>query len=196
VFRFCLLAVAVTGCAAEKPPERRGAPVSSLDAIGAKIVRKKEGTSIDIRNAPGFTDATVDLVLKQPDVVDLTMQNVNVTDAGVAKLKSLNKLGRLILNRSRATGASIAALSEMPLKETLWTLGLTDLPVTDADLAAAPRLTRLSRIGLAGTKVTDEGLQYLMMGRQFRMIDVQRTAVTDAGVEMLKKQFPEANILK
>ena len=190
-----VIAVAVAGCGKEEPPVRRGAPPASLTALGGKVVRKPEGTVIDLRNSPAFTDATVDLVLKETNVIDLTLQNVGLTDAGVAKLKSLNKLGRLILNRSRVTGASLAELAKMPLKDTLWNIGLTDIPVTDADLSNVSQFPRLSRIGLAGTKVTDAGLQHLL-GGQFRMVDVQRTAVTEDGVAMLKKQFPEANILK
>lgn len=178
------------GCSVEDPD-----PVfSSLEATGAKISSRDDGIGVDIRKVPEFTNQSIDLVVKHStDVVDLTMQEMPITDAGIARLAPLKKLGRLILNDTQISGAGLQQLAELPLKDSLWNIGLKNTDITDADLAILPKLPNLVRIDLTGTQVTDQGLESLPE-RDWNMINVTDTAVTESGVSQLKERFPGVDL--
>ena len=98
---------------ADKPPAQTAAadPVAALKKLGAKIERNEQG-----------------------EVVEVSLMNRKLTDAGLAHLKGLNNLTGLLL---------------------------ADTKVTDAGLAHLKGLTKLKRLGLWDTKVTDAGKKKL-----------------------------------
>ena len=98
---------------ADKPPAQTAAadPVAALKKLGAKIERNEQG-----------------------EVVEVSLMNRKLTDAGLAHLKGLNNLTGLLLAGTK---------------------------VTDAGLAHLKRMTKLKRLGLWDTKVTDAGKKKL-----------------------------------
>lgn len=68
---------------------------------------------------------------------------------------------------------------------TLEDLFLTDLPITDADLAYLAPLSKLRTLMLKGTKVGDKGVATLSPLKQLRSLNLQGTAVTGSGLAKL-----------
>lgn len=91
----------VVGCFSADP---NATTISQLESMGAKIHAESGIYTVDIRNAPEFTDAELDTLAKRSNVVELTLQKVPITDAGLSKLKPLVRINRLILNESDVTG--------------------------------------------------------------------------------------------
>jgi hypothetical protein len=170
-------------------------PVAALRSLGAKIGRTNEGNIfVDVRGNPAFTDEKVSLITALPNVTDVTLESLPVTDAGLQRLRSLVGLHRLILNDSDVSGNVLQIVSQMPLRRTVSNLGLRGLPVGDDDLAPVGRLDSLYKIDLSGTKVTDAGLKHLV-GTRLRVLDVRKTGVTPAGAAELQAAMPEIQIL-
>jgi hypothetical protein len=167
---------------------------SDLLKLGAKITTREGGIIVDIRNSPNFNDESVDLLLVDgKDVLDLTLENVRLTDIGIAKFGPLENVGRLILNGTSITGKSLSQLSHLPMKDRLWSVGLKNTAMKDDDLNALADLPHLVRIDLTGTKVTDAVIRHLE-GRNWRMINLKGTAVTPETVQRLREMYPKADV--
>lgn len=186
---YLCLAATCLGCS------EPGGRTLNLQDYGAKITARDNGVAIDIRNAPDFDDDAIELLKPHAkDLVDLTMQKVQITDSGILKLEPFTEVGRLILNDTPVTGKALAHLSQLPLKDNLWNVGLKNTAITDNDLKLLADLPNLTRIDLTGTEISDEGLANLA-GKNWRMINVKETAVTDSGVQKLKEMFPMTDVV-
>ncbi len=84
--------------------------------------------------------------------------NPAVTDADLARLRSLPQLKRLYLSGSQITDADLAALSSL---SQLRDLALTDTAITDAGLEYLKGLHALKELSLKHTRVTEQGIQRL-----------------------------------
>jgi hypothetical protein len=107
---------------------------------------------------------------------------VNVTDAGLGRLKVLNQLEELSLFGVPITDAGVKRLANC---EQLRVLILRDTKVTDAGLAYLKDL-KLRELSLAETGVTDAGLKHLGAQKELQALDLKETHITDAGLEHLK----------
>ena len=175
-------------------PDRRVDPLVELRSLGARISRTPSGAIVvDIRSTPVFTDEKVRLIAELPNVADVTLESVPVTDAGLEGLRPLTNLQRLILNDSDVGGRVLERLTELPLRRTVTSLGLRGLPIDDSDLAFLYRFSQLYKIDLSGTKVTDEGLKHFV-GTRVRMIDAEKTRVSPEGAARLREAMPEVEI--
>lgn len=183
----CSIGALVSGCSL---PED-----SRLEQVGAVIDKSGEGTRIDLRNSKDFTDG--DLTLLSPygeTLADLTLQNVKITDDGMASLAPLSKLKRLILNDTPITGAGLAKLAELPLRKSLYSIGLKNLPINDADLKKLGEFPLLIRLDLTGTSITDASLE-LIPKRKWEMINLSSTKVTPSVAAEFRERFAGAQII-
>ena len=76
----------------------------------------------------------------------------------------------------------------------LSTLGLAEIPLTDAGMRYLKTLTELETLTLTGTKITDEGLAELLKLKKLRHLDVRGTPVTGTGVTVLRRFLPALEI--
>lgn len=153
-----------------------------------------------------------DLVFVDPRAKSLCLAHTQVTDAGLAKLRGVERLNwldlsftetgdagcsrfadaarlnQLSLEKTRVTAASIGVIAGLRLLEEL---DLSQTAVTDEDLAGLGRLAKLKTLWLTGTAVTDRGLAALESLRSLETLEVSGTAVTPEGLANLKRRLPK-----
>ena len=92
----------------------------------------------------------------------LNLGGTDVTDAGLAHLRGLEKLSSLDLRVTVVTDAGLARLASL---KGLESLNLSATKVSDAGLAHLKGLATLHSLNLNGTGVTDAGLVHLTRPR-------------------------------
>jgi hypothetical protein len=146
------------------------------------------------------------------NVYHLNLYGSRMTDAGVRHLAKLGNVTELIVNETKIQGRELRHLSSLsgihtielggcPLDnpdlkslEPLFSgaapgeiLGLSDTPITDADLAKISGFTSLTFLALGDTRVSDDGLPHLYPLKKLTGIDLRGTGVTSAGVKKLEQ---------
>ena len=114
------------------------------------------------------------------DVVEVTLDNTQVTDVELRHLKGLTQLEDLYLANTHVTIKGVGELQQ------LQGLSLAGTKVTDAGLEHLEGLTQLRKLCLDDTKITDAGLEYLTRLTQLDELSVVNTQVTDVGLVHLK----------
>ncbi|MHB0958021.1 MAG: leucine-rich repeat domain-containing protein [Pirellulaceae bacterium] len=153
-----------------------------------------------------------DLVYVDPRVQNLCLGHTHVTDAGLTRLRGVERLLWLDLSFTATGDAGVARfagarqLSQLNLEGTRITaagldtvgefrqleeLDLSQTAVEDDDLAKLVRLTRLKVLWLTGTPISDAGLAFLGSLRHLEQLDVTGTAVSQAGIQNLKRRLPK-----
>jgi len=161
--------------------------VERLKSVGARVTSRESNYTIDVRNSAHFTDEHIRLVVQCPNVVDLTMEHVEISDEGLKWLRSLTQLTRLILNENSITGTGIEELADSPISETLVSLGLRRTSISDKDVHFLLQFSRLDRLDLSETAITDESLETLKK-LPCRVLRLTRTQISAAAVNELKSQ--------
>ena len=167
----------------------------AIEATGAKISPKANGYGIDVRRNPFFRDKEMDLIVQCPQVVDLTMEGVSITDKGLEKLRALDQLNRLILNDCSISSNGLQMLAEMPLRETLLSIGLRGTKIKDDDLTWLKSFPKLERLDVSKTAVTDDSLLPLQ-ALPLKVVNVAETKITAAGLEPFQKKNPKLIVNK
>jgi hypothetical protein len=153
-------------------------------------------------------DATMEQLSHFKSLRRLAIRQVEVSDAGMKYLKPLTNLEVLIVVRSLVKGSTVF---ELPLKklllldlsyqdldhrglqnitrfDSLTELKLSNTLISDDDLKAIGKLSKLERLDLTGNKhVTDRGLEYLKGLKHLTHLDIRRTSVTTQGLRQLKE---------
>ena len=161
-----------------------------LESQGARITERPDGYSIDIRRKPGFGDAQLDVLVECPQVLDLTLEGVAITDRGLEKLRALSQVTRLILNDCAISGEGLKTLAELPLRESIVSIGLRGTKIKEDDLRWLKDFKRLERVDVSQTGVTDTSLTALEM-LPLKMLTVTETPVSAAAAEQLLKKHPQ-----
>ena len=167
----------------------------AIEATGAKISPRANGYGIDVRRNPFFRDKEMDLIVQCPQVVDLTMEGVSITDKGLEKLRALDQLNRLILNDCSISSDGLQMLAEMPLRESLLSIGLRGTKIKDDDLTWLKSFPKLERLDVSKTAVTDDSLLPLQ-ALPLKVVNVAETKITAAGLEPLQKKNPKLIVNK
>jgi len=107
---------------------------------------------------PEVNDLSMVAVGRLTDVTSLIHDAANITDAGLANLKSLTNLQVLSLFSTQITDAGLEHLKGLSNLQTLY---LGHNQITDAGLVHLKGLTNLKDLNLRSTSVTDEGVQKL-----------------------------------
>jgi len=177
-----------------KPPQPLApidpALLKALEALGAKVSSKADGYGIDIRRKPFFADKEIDLIARCPQVVDLTLEGVSITDQGLENLRALEQLQRLILNDCAISPGGLKILAELPLHETVTSIGLRGTKLSGSDLTWLKEFAKLQRIDVSKTAITDASLPPLEL-LPLQVLNVAETKVTAAGLEPLQKKNPK-----
>ena len=116
---------------------------------------------------------------------------INLTDEGIAHLKSLSKLETVILKDVIINDKSLEHLSKMP---NLRSLDLTKSKFTDHGLECLDILPNLKALVLDGTSITDENINQLLKLSKLEGVSLRDTKVTDRGL-MLLTSLPHLKII-
>jgi hypothetical protein len=185
------------------------AVVAALEKIGAKLARNKAGavTAADFSDAqvkafdfaqlaklPGLEvlelwgadvdDATLDKIAPLK-LRELTLENTEITDAGLARLASIPTLRSLNLRRSSyLTDAALTHVAKLPNIEVLELLYNN---FGDAGIEHVAKLPKLRVLDLRGcVLVTDAGLAHLAACKNLQRLKLRNPNVTDAGLKALR----------
>ncbi|HUQ71951.1 MAG TPA: hypothetical protein VM165_20640, partial [Planctomycetaceae bacterium] len=100
---------------------------------------------------------------------------------------------KVYLHSTAVTDADLAALTRLSRLQNLF-LGKTE--ISDAGLEHLSALTELKTLSLNSTRVTDAGLNSLATLKNLKTLNVQETQVTAAGTKRLKQALPELAVAR
>lgn len=163
----------------------------ALDA-GAKIKGATTGVDGDLR--PGSRvvvqldeadDAVLKALAKQPGIGAIEILDATkCKGAGLAALKDLKHLRRLVLNKSGVTNAEAAGLAGC---QELRELVIPESQVTEKGVAELAKLSRLEKLDLSGNKkLGDAAAPHLAKLERLERLYLSQTAFTDKGLDPLK----------
>jgi hypothetical protein len=121
-------------------------------------------------------DADLELCGRLGSLVDLGLDRSQVTDAGLAHLSSLVKLGWLDLSQTQISDAGLQHLAGLT---GLGALKLDGTGVTDAGLVHLQTLGQLKALELRSTQVTGSGMVHLVSLPNLMALNLASTPVTD-----------------
>ncbi len=127
-----------------------------------------------------------------PQLQNVLLGDIPVTDAGLAHLKGLTQLLMLSLNSTQITDGGLEHLKGMTR---LVFLSLVNTHITDAGLKHLQALPQLQALCLNNTQITDAGLVYLRGLQQLKSLNLTGTSVADAGVKKLQQALPNCQIV-
>ena len=108
-------------------------PVAALEKIGASITRDGDGDIVTVScNYTQLTDAGLMHLTEMTRLQNLSLEGTTITDAGLVHLKGLTNLKKLWLEETKVSDAGLVHLKEMTSLEMLWLHGTQ---ITDAGIA-------------------------------------------------------------
>jgi hypothetical protein len=193
--------------------------VALIEELGGVVIRDevadgKPIVGIDLGET-GTNDGHLDaIVAALPKLRALFLPRTQVTNAGMAKVKTMKELVLLDVGDTPVTDAGLKDLPEglealhlggakvgnEGMKEVgrlkkLKRLHLERTQVGDDGLKALKELKDLRGLFLAGCKITDDGLKELAGMESLRQLDLSVAELTDAGVTNIKP-LKELRILR
>ena len=121
--------------------------------------------------------------LSDVKVLELT-SNLQITDAGLVHLRSLDDLETLYLYRTGVRGPGLEHIVKLPR---LASVALGNSPLADEGLAHIGKIKTLTWLRLDGTRITDHGLRHLSGLENLLDLSLSSTDVTDAGLDHLRE---------
>ncbi len=171
------------------------------------LVFEKEGCVVEISaNRAMISDDTLKLIGEFTTLTDLSLEQVSITDKGIAHLAGLQELEWLNLYRSGIGDEglkhlkNLKSLELLPIGETNVTgkglvhlkdmiqlryLGLRGNEVHDKDLAHLAKLTKLTELYLGETKITSAGILHLKEMQKLNSLWLNATKVGDRAIPAL-----------
>ena len=110
---------------------------------------------------------------------------------GHERMKGFDEIRAVSVGGTEFDDTSLARLRH--LNRLVW-LNLDRTPISDAGLANLQSMTRLETLRLNETRVTDAGLAHLKSMTSLLHLDLSGTQVTDVGVGELKQALPRLQI--
>ena len=141
---FCSAILACAACAnSAEPRDDRDAAIKAIEKLGGTV------RLYDTR-------------------IHVSLRDLRITDADLAKLKGLPGITSLELDGT---------------------------PITDAGLAHLKDLTDLVSLSLYNTAVSDDGLEHLTGLKKLNFVLMKQTNVTEDGAKMLRKAIPDCETI-
>ena len=134
--------------------------------------------------AQRMTDEDLEMLVDLPGVEKLTINDVQIGDAGMESVASLAGLQVLRIVKCPITDEGLARLASLNELETLW---LASSEITGTGFADFSGHKNLRKVYLSGSPVTDEGLEYLAAIPGLETIVLDRTKITDKGMQHFTK---------
>lgn len=175
---------------------------AKIEELGGEV-RPYDSTTFGITLGKTKTTDKDLKMFKCFNMVALGLLGTQVTDAGLAHLKSMNRLGELDLCDTGITDAGLVHLKDLPALECvnltrtkvtdqgvkhlatrkkMYMLILNQTNITDAAMADVGKLMNLKTLILAQTKITDDGLAHLKTLKSLNHIRLNGTAISDKSI--------------
>ncbi len=158
----------------------------------AGIEQLKEINHIEILNlelCEELTDDGLALLKTLTNLKTLILAGTGVTDSGLVHLRSLEMLAGLDLDFcEEVTDAGLVHLRALTNLQWLSLKGtrFAPRPITDSGLKHLRELTKLELLDLSGTRITDVGLAQLNGMTRLKVLNMGLTGLTDVGLAQLK----------
>ncbi len=147
------------------------AAVEKLEKAGAFVMRLAQNTNwlrVDFTHrGKEVKDDELILLKDCPNLVELNLGTLPITDAQLIHIKPCTNLVRLQLHKTK---------------------------ITDAGLVHLTGLTKLVSLNLYGTEVTDKGIQQLKGCKNLKRLYVWQSKVTENGAKQLAAAMPGVDI--
>ena len=133
-------------------------------------------------------DADLEKICRDnPELVELTLGNTKITDAGLAHLIQLKKLRKVRISKTAITDAGMTNLAKC---ETLEDIDVSQTKIGSIGMGELRTLPRLKSLNLYLTLVTDAGLASLGDGNyrsaaKIERLNLDKCPITDAGIAKL-----------
>ena len=159
------------------------ASVWRLKRLGMTLERNEIGfvTSATITGR-SFDDESIAALAELPNLKELKIQRVPITDSSLAVVSELPHLEIIILEQCPVTDEGVARLAGAP--KLVW-LHLEDTKITNAAMPVLGKLSRLEVLRLKSSDIDDEGLVSLAPLTKLTWLDLSDTNVTGSGLEGL-----------
>ncbi len=168
--------------AAMKLPSLRGIICSGPD-VNNDVVAMLKGirglnafAAVD-RSAVG--DAGIESLVSVPNLMDLTLERSEITDAAYAHLAKMKKLKYVRANLTKTTDAGVKQLADATQIELLDFRDCTG--VSDEGIEALSKLTKIRSFKVWGRQITDKSLSVFGKMTNMGSLGLQDTAVTGTG---------------
>jgi hypothetical protein len=169
--------------------------IAEVTRLGGKLEFDESQTTkpivkIDLHST-GVTDA--DLIFLENSKKELgtlrylDLRLTNITDAGVANIRSLKNLQTLNLFRTQLTDDGLARLKNL---KQLQTLLIGGTKVTDSGMVYVTRFKELKKLSLFQTQVSDEAIPELKRLRKLETLLISGSKITNAGAAELQLALP------
>lgn len=190
--------------------------LGNLDGTTVEGFKNIEGLTrlreLELESLP-LTDTALSLLRRLTELQTLELEQIKLTDAGMAHLECLVKLRKLTLDSVPITSPALDHLRHMTHLSTLkirktgvQDLGairhLTELrelyimrnPIDDDGLAPVAELGALEKLDLSHTAVTDAALEHLRNLPRLANLDLKKTHLTAAAVAEFRKARPHIDV--
>lgn len=168
--------------AAAKLPSLRAIVCTGPDVTSEAVSQLKgharlEKLAATDRSAIG--DAGVEALLTVPNLMDLTLERSEITDAAYANLAKMKKLKYLRAPLTKTSDAGVKQLADATQIELLDFRDCTG--VSDEGIAALNKLTKVRSFKVWGRQITDKSLSIFGQMTNMASLGLQDTAVTGEG---------------
>ena len=154
---------------------------SGIGDATLQIVGQLTNLEALILRRAGFSDEGLSHIQGLTKLRAIDLRNSNVTDAGVAKLSGIKSLVDVQLEKSKVTDACVQHLKGLPLKS----LNLNYTAVTDAAMPAIGDIATLEQLQLEASRLTDAGMADIARLKKLKRLGCRLADVTGAGIQHL-----------
>ncbi|QDU50977.1 leucine-rich repeat domain-containing protein [Gimesia panareensis] len=191
--------------------------ISFVESKGGYIMQNEQGENdcVDLTDQK-VDDQDLDIFMQSgaSQIAYLSLNGTQVTDEGIAKLASLQRLEDLNLGDTKITGTGFANVKFTSLKklsfrecnkltvagfkqiikcQNLERLNLRNTNIDDPFLQEIAKLPQLQYLWADYTRLTNEGLPYLNGMTRLISFRTRMTGVTRAGMLQLWQHLPNLN---
>ena len=191
--------------------------ISFVESKGGRIMQNEQGEIawVYLTNQK-VDDQDLDIFMQSDasQITCLSLSGTQVTDEGLAKLGSLQRLDDLHLGRTKITGTGFANVTftsltrlnlykcdmltvdgfkEIVKCQNLEKLNLIESNIDNEFLQEIAKLDKLLTLWIDDTKVTNAGLSYLNGMTQLKSLSIRGTTITREGMLQLWKHLPDLN---
>ncbi len=124
-------------------------------------------------------------------IVAFHLSGTELTDEGLAHLKSINKLVELNLKDTKITNEGLAQLAHIT---TLARLNLARTQASDEGLRHLKGLDNIAYLNLYGTQVSDAGMEHLVGMTNLRNLYLWQSQVTEEGAKRLQEDLLNCDV--
>jgi hypothetical protein len=125
------------------------------------VAKMTQLDSLGLQAAYGLTPDGMKHIATMTNLRALNLWGTKIGEAGVENLKNLTNLRTLVLNTDSKAPITPNALTALAGMKDLEVLDLFDAKISDADLDALAKFTKLKQLDIRGTQITREGAEQL-----------------------------------